>query len=336
MQKTKFNFSAFSQVKKKSISKKFWLVSALGSIGVLALALFFVFYLTAPKALTEAEYFSVSYGDSLLQLSTRAQEEGVIRSAFLFQSLAILRGAEKKIVAGDYDISDRPNLLEFLDRLVTGEYGDAAISVRLPEGGTVRDFADILEKQIPKFDKDQFIRKFDDDEGYVFPDTYMFFPSSDTSEIISKIEETFIEKTADLKVEAELAGKDFEDIVIMASIIEREANRNQMERKIISGILWKRMSKGIALQVDAPFVYILGKGSAQLTKADLATDHPYNTYKNLGLPPGPISNPSLGSIEAALYPETSPFYYYLHGADGTVRYAETFEGHKENKRLYLD
>jgi len=120
----------------------------------------------------------------------------------------------------------------------------------------------------------------------------------------------------------------------MASIIEKES-LNGDERQIVSGILWKRISLGMPLQVDATFLYINGKASAELTKDDLNIDSPYNTYRNKGLPPGPINNPGLDAIVAALYPKDSPYLYYLHDKKGKVHYAKTFNEHVANKRKYL-
>jgi UPF0755 protein len=120
----------------------------------------------------------------------------------------------------------------------------------------------------------------------------------------------------------------------MASIIEKEA-KGEEDRYFISGILWKRISKGIPLQVDAPFLYILGKESSELTRADLAINSPFNTYKNKGLTPSPIGNPGLESIKAAIKPKDSPYLYYLHDSDGNIHYAKTYTEHLKNINKYL-
>ena len=120
----------------------------------------------------------------------------------------------------------------------------------------------------------------------------------------------------------------------MASILEEEA-RSFEDKQIVAGILWKRLDNDMALQVDAPFVYLLGKGSADLTLDDLKTDSPYNTYLYRGLTPTPISNPGLESLRAAVEPIASEHLFYLSDADGVMHYAEDFEQHKRNKELYL-
>lgn len=124
------------------------------------------------------------------------------------------------------------------------------------------------------------------------------------------------------------------DIITMASLIEEES-RHDEERAIISGILWKRFDEGIGLYVDASNRYILDKPTAAITANDLNMDSPYNLRKYRGLPPGPIANPSIGSIRAALNPESSPYYYYLHGNDGRIHYAVTNDEHNVNRARYL-
>ena len=120
----------------------------------------------------------------------------------------------------------------------------------------------------------------------------------------------------------------------MASIIEGEAVTPE-DRRIVSGILWTRMKNGMRLGVDAPFAYIMGKGSLELTQTDLATTSPYNTYRVAGLPPTPINNPGIDAIAAALAPSSTPYLYYLSDKEGSMHYARTFAEHKLNKEKYL-
>ena len=132
-----------------------------------------------------------------------------------------------------------------------------------------------------------------------------------------------------------LSDNELNKIVTMASLIEKEAGNNE-EMPFISGILSNRLKKNMPLQVDASFIYLLGKKSSDLTKDDLKIDSPYNTYVNKGLPPGPINNPGMNAILASLNPAKTPYYFYLHDKDGIIHYAKTFEEHKINKRKYLN
>ena len=120
----------------------------------------------------------------------------------------------------------------------------------------------------------------------------------------------------------------------MASLLEEEA-RTTRSRQIISGILWKRIERGMRLQVDAVFPYILGKNTFELTLDDLAVDSPYNTYRYAGLPLGPISNPGLDSLRAALHPVQTPYLYYLSDKNGVFHWSRTYEEHLKKKKLYL-
>jgi UPF0755 protein len=138
----------------------------------------------------------------------------------------------------------------------------------------------------------------------------------------------------ELSTDIAASGRSLHDVVTMASLVEEES-RIDDERPIVAGILWKRLANGVTLGVDATVRYIVNKPTSAITRADLDIDSPYNTRKLGGLPPGPIANPGLASIRAAIRPEESQYWYYLHGKDGQIRYAETNEGHNANRAKYL-
>ena len=179
-------------------------------------------------------------------------------------------------------------------------------------------------------------------EGYLFPDTYRVYASSSAAEIITKLLTNFDQKlTPQMRDDIKSQGKTIYDILIMASIIEKEAPINyatgdNRDAKIISGIFWRRLARGQALQSDATVSYILHDNKTQHSGADLTIDSPYNTYKYAGLPPGPICNPGLLAIEAAIYPASSSYDYFLTApGTGQVIYARTYEQHLQNKYKYL-
>ena len=184
------------------------------------------------------------------------------------------------------------------------------------------------------FDKEEFLMRTKEKEGYLFPDTYYFLPSSTTSEVVFVLEHTFWEKMELIQEEILSSDKTLSDIITMASIIEAEASAEQ-DRRLVSGILWKRLDIGMPLQVDVTFRYINGKTSADLSLDDLEEESPYNTYVNKGLPPTPISSPSLESIVAAIHPVESAYLYFLADSDNVVHYSEDFEEHKRKKALYI-
>ena len=217
-------------------------------------------------------------------------------------------------------------------KIISGQLRTHEVRVTLMEGETRYEMAQVLSKALPDFKSVDFMTFTQGDEGYLFPDTYYFSQTSTASDVVQKLSDTFMRKTAMLR--AEPLAHSWSDTVIMASIIEKEA-ASDPERPIIAGILWKRLAKPMPLGVDAAFSYILGKSSAELTVSDLHIDSPYNTYTHLGLPPTPIGNPGLASLEAAAHPVDSPYWYYLHDKNGIIHYAETFAEHIKNKQNYL-
>ncbi len=129
-------------------------------------------------------------------------------------------------------------------------------------------------------------------------------------------------------------NRDLYQIIIMASLLEKEV-RTFEDKKLVSGILWKRLKSDMPLQVDATISYITGKKTTKISLEELQIDHPYNTYKYKGLPPGPISNPGLESIKAAFNPEDSPYWFYLSTQEGKTIFSQTYQQHLKAKELYL-
>lgn len=302
---------------------------------VSAIMAFILAFLLPPKSFPTDTFIEVEKGTTMSGFAEQLKEAGYIKSVFLFQTIAITLGGEGGLVAGDYSMSKTQGVVELAHRFTKGIYDLKRIRIRLDEGESVYTYADLLDEKLPKFDKTQFLRVAVPKEGYLFPDTYIFFETADEQDVMTELDRNFQEKTAKLQEQALKSKRSWEDIVIMASIIEKEANRNKYEQQVIAGILWKRIDKGMLLQVDAPFKYYLDKGSFDLSISDLRTDHEYNTYTRKGLTPTPIGNPGLSTLSAALNPVASEYYFYLHDRSGGVHYAATHDGHVQNKNLYL-
>ena len=276
--------------------------------------------------------FTVNDGESLSQIANSLEDYNIVRSPFWFRTLAILFGGEKKIKAGDY-FFDRPiHVFEAVRRFAGGDYGLEPIRVTLREGLNVFELADFFASRFDRFDSVLFLETAP--EGRLFPDTYLFRPNISTEEIIFAMTSNFDKKISTIQTEIDASQKPFEEILIMASILEEEA-KTKKDKQMVAGVLWNRIEIGMALQVDATFQYVNGKNTFQLTTEDLREDSPYNTYTRRGLPPTPIANPGLVSIEAALEPAESNFFYYLSDRQGVIHYAEDFEGHKANRQKYL-
>lgn len=180
-------------------------------------------------------------------------------------------------------------------------------------------------------------------EGYLYPDTYRVYASSTATEIITKMLSNFDQKlTTKMRADIASQGKTISEILTMASIIEKEApisyaKGNNQDAKIISGIFWHRIKIGQALQSCATLAYVLGVDKEQYSSVDTKFPSPYNTYENPGLPPGPISNPGILAIEAAIYPTPSNYNYFLTPTGSKdIIYAATYEEHLRNKNKYLE
>ncbi|MBI2627942.1 MAG: endolytic transglycosylase MltG [Candidatus Niyogibacteria bacterium] len=279
--------------------------------------------------------FNVEKGKNLSEISRDLKNKGFVKNNFVFKTVFSLMAGENKIKAGDYLFEKPLSVWEIKNRLAKGIYGIAPLKVTIPEGWTVKDIGFYFEN-LGTFSAEEFYSLFTQEEGYLFPDTYFFNADNLNPEIIAKtMRENFEKKiTPEITAEIERQGKNLKEIIIMASIIEKEMGSDD-DARVISGILWKRFEAGMGLQADATLTYIIAKPSLKLTEEDLAVDSPYNTYKYRGLPPAPISNPGLKAIQAAIFPEKSPYWYYLHDREGQPHYAVTFEEHIENKQKYL-
>ncbi len=305
------------------------------AIGLAVLGLIYGLYLAPPSDFPEAKIVSVKSGQSIRQVGEQLYAGHFITNLNAFIILEKVFGAGHGVIAGGYYF-DRPlSALTIAKRLSRGEFNLTPIKITFPEGITVKEMARILQKNIPEFNTQTFTNLTKNKEGYLFPDTYYFSPTITTTEIVEQLEKTFEVKTATLAAKALWSKKSFKDIITMASLLEEEA-KTFSDRKMIAGILWKRLAAGMRLQVDAVFPYIIGKNTFQLTRADLQVNSPYNTYRFAGLPPGPISNPGLEAINAALDPTPSPYWFYLTGDDGKMYYSTDFDGHKDNRVNYLD
>lgn len=304
------------------------------SVGTLVAVVVFGLLVARPGSFGASRTVVIDEGISMSEAAGLLEENGIVYSSTVVRLISYVRGADTMVKAGEYLFKNPTSAWNAVLRLAHGEYGVEPLRVRLLEGTTRTQMADVLSGALNEFDRETFLAVTEDKEGYLFPDTYLFLPNTSAEDVATHLEETFFERINGLEASLILSGRTLEEIVILASIIEREAY-DSVDQHLISGVLRNRLELGMALQVDASFFFLLGKASSELTLEDLKIDSPYNTYLYPGLPPGPIANPGLGAIEAALKPTPSDYIYYLSDENGVTHYAETFEGHKENKRIYL-
>lgn len=303
----------------------------------LFLVTFYIIFWSAPKEYPVGSLFNLEYGQTLSTVSKELETKNIIQSEFWFKSFVyVFSLGDVKVLAGDYNLTKQQSVVTIAWRISHGKFDIVPIKVTIPEGLNSFEIVDILSKTLPSFHKSEFsqIIKSKNLEGYLFPDTYFLLPNMTTEQIVKTMNDNFNEKIKSLEGEIKSFGKSLSDVIKMASIIEEEA-RTDESRKIVAGILWKRITLGMALQVDSSFKYINGKTTATLSTEDLKIDSPYNSYTHRGLPPTPISNPGLRAISDTINPIKTPYLYFLTGNDGNMYYAQTFEQHVANKFKYL-
>lgn len=310
------------------------LKTRLRSVGAVVAILGIVLLTSAllpPFQFKKSTAVSIPSGVSIREAAALLAEEHVIRSPFFFTFLIQTFGGERGVSSGTYHFERAPAVFEVAYRTNRGLTGAPLVKVTLPEGSTSRDIALRIKEVLPEFDADRFRVLARPHEGYLFPETYFFAEGVRPEEVIATMRTEFDQRTALLQEEVASFGRSFDEVVVMASLLEKEARRYET-KQVVAGILWKRLEQDIPLQVDAVFGYILDTDTFSPTFAQLEIESPYNTYTNRGLPPGAIANPGIESLRAAVNPTESPYFFYLTGADGTMHYAETFDEHVANRR----
>lgn len=306
-----------------------------------------------PTNTTKVSFF-VEPGDSAKKIALNLEEEGLINSQKYFYWYLRLNNEVPNLLAGRFMLSPSMNYAEITENITNPNKSEYVITIQ--EGLRIKDIdeklvdADLIEAG----DFIEAARKFNDKEnypflsltllssaknpleGYLYPDTYFVDPVNFTSEqLIRKMLDNFKSKlTPAMLDEIDARETNIFDVIVMASIIEKEV-RTSKDLPIVSGILWKRLNTpGWTLGADATLLY--EKDDNSITASDLSADSPYNTRKKGGLPPSAISNPSIESIKAAIYPEESSYWFYLTTLDtGEVIYAKTNEEHNQNKYKHL-
>lgn len=260
--------------------------------------------------------------------------------------------AANNIQSGTYLLNRGERIVSVIQRFVSGDTMPDKLSITYPEGFTLQQIAARTaaknigseEGFIASASPTKYIATYPfldsipagrNLEGYLFPDTYQIAAKDAPADVIERMLANFARKvTPELREEAINNGRSLDQIITMASIIEREVISND-DMATVSGILWKRLDNSMGLDADATVRYALGKWKDPLTYQDLQVDSPYNTRRWQGLPPGPISNPGLRAIIAAIRPELSDYYYYLSAPEGQTIFSKTNDEHNANKAKYL-
>jgi len=316
------------------MSKAKWILSGVAFIVVLA-AIVISIGSSAPRSFPIGHSISIPKGTTLGEAADLLAKDGIIRSPFLFKVYTTILDGTTGVKTGEYLFSQAQSSFGIAYRLVNGLQGFPVVKVTIPEGSDYADVAAIVAKAIPSFDEASFLAIAKSEEGYLFPDTYFWPTNVKPAQVAADMKALFDVKVRTVASDIATSSRSASDIIKMASIVEKEAT-SSADRRIVAGILWKRIDAGMALQVDPPFEYFLHKKSSQLTLDDLKVESPYNLYMNAGLPPTPIDNPGLDAITDTLHPAKTPYWYYLSGKDGVMHYAATLDQHAANKNRYLN
>ena len=290
--------------------------------------------LRAPGDFPKNKILTVRENAPIGEIADYLRDQHAISSPFLFNVFVYLLNPSNGVLSGAYYFDKPSNLITVAYRITKGKYELTPLALTIPEGSTVLQIADILAQKFPGFDTQTFIKLAEKDEGYLFPDTYRFLPNVAPKEILETIKDNFESKIISVEDDIRAFGRPLGDVIKMASYLEEEA-RLMLTRRMIAGILWKRIDEGMPLQIDASFQYVNGKNTYELSLDDLKIDSPYNTYKYKGLTPTPISSPGLEAITAAVTPIESRYYYFLSDKEGVMHYAVTHDEHVANKGRYL-
>jgi UPF0755 protein len=310
---------------------------------VVILATIYVHFLTPPGWERHARVVIIPPGASFHDIARILEENGIVRDRRSFYLLARLEEAIPRVKAGEYEVHTGMKPMEVLSKLVRGDVIKYPITI--PEGYNLFQIAEVLEQTkvcakkifLEKTRDHYFIADLDLEvenlEGYLFPDTYNFPKGFGEEQVIRQMVGRFKAFYASLSNRAEQLGLNQKDVVVLASMIEKEAVEDH-ERRLISAVFHNRLHRGMALQSDPTAVYGVRARNERITKQDLLRKSPYNTYQIMGLPKGPIANPGLRSLEAAVYPADVNYLYFVSKNDGTHHFSCTLQEHNRAVAKY--
>lgn len=268
------------------------------------------------------------------------EEKGVIGNSNRFWIMAKLRGDDKRFMAGRYNFHSGMKTEAVLNKLVVGEVTEKKFVI--PEGFTVKDIAKRLNEEgiasesvflekAKNFRPFDYIEKNDEAyftaEGFLFPDTYNISVGATEEDILSLMANTFDEKlTEEMRERAKTVNLSIYELITLASLVEKEA-RFKEDQPIIAQVFFKRLEIGMPLQSDATLQYLMDAPKEDVAISDTKIDSPYNTYQNMGLPPGPVANPGIEAINAVLYPADTDYLYFVADRDGHNHYTYSYSSH---------
>jgi UPF0755 protein len=289
----------------------------------------------ATKKTAEEERIVINLTTTETELIPKLKEQGYIRNEWAFNFALKRKGWQGKIKPGGYMVSKGMNAWQLADTLVNHPYQKWVV---IPEGLRATEIAEKLQKELnwSNLAKGEFL--VEAHEGYLFPDTYLLDLDYTGTDVAKRMKSQFDEKTADLFVQAAEKNIRNDTLMVLASLVQREA-ANEEEMPLIAGVIWNRWLKDMPFQIDATIQYALGDPGNWwpiIKPEDYKLDSSYNTYIYKGRPPSPICNPGLAAINAVINPEDSEYLYYLHDSEGQIHLAKTYKEHLQNIEEYLE
>lgn len=291
-------------------------------------------YNQPPTEFISPTTFKIEPGTGIKSITSELEAAGVVRSSTLLYFIIVLFFEPTQIKASTYFFDKPLSTYETATRLVSGDFSSDLVKFTHFEGERSTSISRRASEVLVNFNEAEFLARAVPLEGKLYPDTY-FIPASFTAdELIDLMLKTYDSVLLSLEPLIKNHPLTTEQIIALASIIEREANSPE-SMKMVSGILQNRLEIDMPLQADASIEYILDKPLGQLVPEDLEIDSPYNTYLNRGLPPTPIGNPGINSIRAVLEPTKTDYFYYITDAEGVFHFAVTYDEHRKNIAQYL-
>ncbi len=295
---------------------------------VLSVLIYAVFLFSVPRT-SYPIVVDIPFGSSTADITRLLEEKKVVRSGGILYLWLLAFHDASSIQAGVHTFTRPGSVRDVARMLVSARPQGESYALTFPEGFSIAKYAEIIATANPGLAGD-FTKAAEGKEGYLYPDTY-FVPIDYTAqELVMLMQDNFNAKVKSLEHES-LSPY---EVLILASIVEREAN-SEKSMRMVSSVLQNRLQIGMPLQADATLEYVLNKPLTELTEADLKIDSPYNTYSHNRLPPTPIGNPGSQSIDAVLNPEKTDYFYYITGSDGVFHYATTYNEHLSNVAKYL-
>lgn len=287
----------------------------------------------------EEVFVELPAGASVSAIASRLADAGVVQDVMTFRLAARVSGQERRLQAGEYRFAESAAPLDVVDRVARGDVFVMPITFR--EGLTIREMADVFAASglgaaddfLAAAARTELVAaldpRADDLEGYLFPSTYTLARRTTADQLVRAMVMEFERAYGRLRADADARGLNARQLVTLASIVERETGAPE-ERPMVAAVFLNRLRIGMPLQTDPTVIYAMmrvGRWNGNITRADLQMDHPYNTYRNYGLPPGPIAAPGRASLEAVLNPADVPYLYFVSRNDGTHVFSSTLTEH---------